>query len=93
MSQMEMLEAAMREYHDDEVQTDVLKILEPGNEFLQEVVDQFSRMRMQANKIKVACFYELKFSNVGKIVGRQDRMVGLEMALRLAEADCYARDS
>jgi len=93
MSQIEMLEAARREYHEDEVQTDVLKILEPGNEFLQEVVDQFGRMRRQANKAEVACFYELKSSNVGKIVGKQDRMVGLQMALRLAEADCCARDS
>ncbi|OCK86896.1 uncharacterized protein K441DRAFT_671624 [Cenococcum geophilum 1.58] len=29
---------------------------------------------MQANKAQVACFYELKSSNVGKIVGREDRM-------------------
>lgn len=76
MSQMEMLEAARREYQEDEVQTDVLKVLEPGNEFLREVVDQFCRMRRQANKAKVACFYELKSSNVGKIVGKQDRTVG-----------------
>ncbi|KAF2688349.1 hypothetical protein K458DRAFT_147050 [Lentithecium fluviatile CBS 122367] len=72
MSQMEMLEAARREYHEDEVQTDVLKILEPGNEFLQEIVDQFGRMRRQANKAEVACFYKLKSSNVGKIVGKKD---------------------
>ena len=39
MSQVEMLAAAQREYEEDEVQTDILKILEPGNEFLQEVVD------------------------------------------------------
>ncbi|KAF2684709.1 hypothetical protein K458DRAFT_417577 [Lentithecium fluviatile CBS 122367] len=73
MSQMEMLEAAPREYHEDEVQTDVLKILDPGNEFLQEVVDQFGKMRRQGNRAEVACFYELKSSNVGKIVGKQDR--------------------
>lgn len=90
---MEMLEAARREYHKDEMQTDVLKILEPENEFLQEVVDQFCKMRRQANKAGVACFYELKSSNVGKIVGKQDRIVGLQMALRLAEADYCARDS
>jgi len=93
MSQMEMLEAARREYHEDEVQTDVLKILEPGNEFLQEVVDQFGRMRKQANKAEVACFYELKSSNVGKIVGEKDRIVGLQMVLRHVGADCCARDS
>lgn len=73
---MEMLQAARREYYEDEVQTDVLKVLEPGNEFLQEIVDQFSKMRRQGNKAEVACFYELKSSNVGKIVGKQDRTVG-----------------
>lgn len=73
MSQVEMLAAARREYEEDEVQPEVLKILEPGNEFLQEVVDQFGKTRGQANKAQVACFYELKSSNVGKIVGKQDR--------------------
>lgn len=73
MSQVEMLAAAQQEYQDDEIQMDVLKILEPGNEFLQEVVDQFGKTRRQANKAQVACFYELKSSNVGRIVGGADR--------------------
>ena len=76
MSQVEMLAAAQREYQQDEIQPEVLKILEPGNEFLQEVVDQFGRTRKQANKAQVACFYELKKSNVGRIVGKSDREVG-----------------
>jgi hypothetical protein len=75
MSQMEMLEAARREYDEDEVQPEVLKILEPGNEFLQDMVDQFGKTRRQVNKAAVACFYEIKSSNVGKIVGKQDRTV------------------
>jgi hypothetical protein len=79
MSQVEMLAAARREYEEDEMQTDILKILEPGNEFLQEVVDQFGKTRRQANKAKVACFYELKSSNVGRIVGKVDRTVGSEI--------------
>lgn len=58
-------------------QAEFLKILEPGNEFPQ-VVDQFRKTRMQANRARVACFCELKSSNVGKIVGREDRTVGLE---------------
>jgi hypothetical protein len=77
MSQMEMLEAARREYDDDKVQPYILKILEPGNEFLQELVDQFGKTRQEANKVAVACFYELKPSNVGKIVGKEDRIVSL----------------
>ncbi|KAH8696892.1 hypothetical protein GQ44DRAFT_789090 [Phaeosphaeriaceae sp. PMI808] len=66
MSQMEMLEAARQEYEEDEVQPQTLQILEPGNEFLQELVDQFGKMRTPTNKAVVACFYELKASNVGK---------------------------
>ena len=39
MTQVEMLAAAQREYSQDEIQPEVLKILEPGNEFLQDLVD------------------------------------------------------
>jgi hypothetical protein len=71
-----MLAAAQREYSQDEIQPEVLKILEPGNEFLQDVVDQFGKTRRQAHKAQVACFYELKSSNVGQIVGKSERIVG-----------------
>ncbi|KAF2138911.1 uncharacterized protein K452DRAFT_233233, partial [Aplosporella prunicola CBS 121167] len=75
-----VLKAARSEYHEDEVQPDVLRILEPGNEFLQELVDQFGKTRKLANKAQVACFYELKSSNIGKIVGKEDRTVSLKEA-------------
>ena len=39
MTQVEMLAAALKEYDEDEVQSEVLKILDPGNEFLQDLVD------------------------------------------------------
>jgi hypothetical protein len=77
MSQIEMLAAAQREYQQDEIQADTLAILQPGNEFLQEVVDQFGKTRRLANKAQVTCFYELKSSNVGGIVGKIDQTVGL----------------
>lgn len=76
MSQMEMLAAAQREYQLEEIQPEVLKMLEPGTEFLQEIVGQFGKTRRQANRAHIACFYELKLSNVGRIVGKSDRMVG-----------------
>jgi hypothetical protein len=75
MGQMEMLEAAYREYEQDEVQKQILEVLEPGNEFLQDLVDQFGKTRKLAHKAQVACFFELKISNVGRIVGGKDRMV------------------
>ena len=75
MKQSEMLEAARREYDDDQLQTEVLRILEPGNEFLQDLVDNFGEIQPAANKAQVTCFYELKSSNVGAIVGGQTRTV------------------
>jgi hypothetical protein len=91
MGQMEMLAAARREYHDSEVQPDVLNILQPGNEFLQEVVDQFDKTWRQANKAQVACFYELKSTNVGKIVGQQDRTVSSRDSFMTPVADITHR--
>ena len=74
MSQVEMLAAAQREYQRDEIQVDILGVLQPGNEFLQELVDQFGKTR-GSHRAQVACFYELKPSNVGRIVGKTDRTV------------------
>lgn len=77
MNQMEMLEAARREYHEDQVQPTALEVLQPGNVYLKDVVDSYlKRKRAQTNKTQIACFYELKSSNVGRIVGKQDRTVG-----------------
>ena len=72
MSQIEMLAAAQREYEEGEIEADLLGILQPGNEFLQEIVDQFGKTR-GPHGAQVPCFYELKPSNVGRIVGKTDR--------------------
>jgi hypothetical protein len=75
---MEMLEAARREYHEDQVQPTALEVLQPGNAYLQDVVDGFlKKMRGQTNKTQIACFFELKASDVGRIVGKQNRTVGV----------------
>ncbi|CAG8983150.1 hypothetical protein HYALB_00014076 [Hymenoscyphus albidus] len=74
MKQSEMLEAAQREYNEDQIQTEVLRVLEPGNEFLQDLVDSFCKTRSQANKARVTCFFEMKASNVGAVVGGQGRI-------------------
>jgi hypothetical protein len=75
-----MLAAAQREYQEDDIQPEVLKILEPGNEFLQAIVDDFGKTRRQPNRAQVACFFELKSSNVGRIVGGSDRTVGFRVS-------------
>jgi hypothetical protein len=75
MTQSEMLDAARREYEEDEIVPTVLEVLRPGNEFLQDLVDKFGKSQSRPNKVPVACFFELKVSNVGAIVGGQKRTV------------------
>ena len=75
MSQAEMLEAARQEYEDEGVQLDVPNIFEPGNEFLQEIVDQFMKSQRDHNMGQIACFYELKPTNIGKMIGKENRIV------------------
>ncbi|KAG9657517.1 hypothetical protein KCV03_g10180, partial [Aureobasidium melanogenum] len=73
MSQSEMLQAALSEYEEEEVHTEVLRILDPGNELLQDLVDSFGKTRSLPNRAQVACFFELQPSNVGAIVGKQKK--------------------
>lgn len=83
MSQVELLAAAREEYTDSEIYPEILQVLQPGNEYLQDLVDQFTRLRSTLPVLRdcrIACFFELKASNVGRIVGgreRRDRMVCL----------------
>jgi hypothetical protein len=77
LSQAEMVEAAYLEYDPDMVQQDILQVLQPGNDFLQDLMDKFGRLRAQSPDLMVACFYELKSTNVGRIVGGKDRIVSL----------------
>jgi hypothetical protein len=81
MTQVEILETARREYEADDVQLPMLKIIELGNKFLQKLVYQFGETRREVKKAPVACFYEPKPSNVGKIVGEKLRTVGSDGAL------------
>ncbi|KAI9712572.1 MAG: hypothetical protein M1828_001673 [Chrysothrix sp. TS-e1954] len=73
LSQEEMIAAALREYSKDQIQGDALRILQPGNEMLQQMLDRFGKIRSKGPKTQVACFYELKSSEVGAIVGKQER--------------------
>ena len=77
MDQVEMLDAARREYDEDQVQPAALEVLQPGNAYLKDMVDGFlKKIRSQTNKTQITCFFELKSSNLGRIVGKQDRTVG-----------------
>lgn len=67
LSQSEILQAALSQYE----QPEVLRILDPGNELLHDLVDRFSRIRSGSKKIEVSCFFELQGSDVGIIVGKE----------------------
>jgi hypothetical protein len=82
MKQNEMVEAALSQYRPEQIRGESLRILGPGDEFLQDVVDRFLETRSNPNAARVACFYETKSSNVGAIVGVQARRV-----LRLYSVD------
>lgn len=69
MKQSEMVAAALSKYRPDQVEGESLRILVPGDEFLQDTVDRFLESRLESPPAPVACFYETKSSNVGAIVG------------------------
>lgn len=76
MKRNEMVGAALSQYRPDQIRGESLRILGPGDEFLQDTVDRFLETRLDPNAARVACFYETKSSNVGAIVGGQARRVG-----------------
>lgn len=70
-----MLQAALREYSQDQVHTEVLKILDPDNELLLDLVSRFGKVRQQSKKASIACFFELQASNISALVGKSERTV------------------
>ena len=76
MSQSEMVQAAAREYAEEDIEREALHILDPGNELLQDLVDDFQK-RVWGNmpQTRIACFFELQASEIGAIVGKQRRKV------------------
>jgi hypothetical protein len=58
LTQTEMLLAAERLYK-DRVDGEILRILDPGDESLLSMVNDFEKIRARASsKTQVACFYE-----------------------------------
>ena len=75
MSQSEMLQAAAREYGDEDIEKEPLYILDPGNDILQDLVDRFCKIWSRSHRAPVACFFEQQASEVGAIVGKRRRRV------------------
>lgn len=72
MNQLELIEAARRQYSSDQIEGETLRILQSGNEILLNLVDEFCQVRQDA---KVTCFYERKPTAIGKLFGRDDMKV------------------
>lgn len=68
LNQAQMLQAIQSQYEDDQIQPSNLNILAPGDETLGDLLDQFFETRQERNLAWVACFFELKPSNVGAIL-------------------------
>jgi hypothetical protein len=75
MSLSEMLQAASKEFAKEDIESEPLNILDPGNENLQDLVDQFCKVWSRAHQAPIACFYELQASEVGAVVGKERRKV------------------
>lgn len=76
MSQSEMVQAAAREYAAEDIEGEPLYILDPGNELLQDLVDDFQkRVWRNMPQARIGCFYELQASEIGGIVGKHKRKV------------------
>ncbi|KAI4136790.1 MAG: hypothetical protein LQ341_005446, partial [Variospora aurantia] len=63
-----MLQAALSQYAEDQIQGAVLNILAPGNETLIDLLTYFLETRQGEGKAYIACFFEQKSSNVGAIL-------------------------
>ncbi|KAK5276480.1 hypothetical protein LTR40_011564 [Exophiala xenobiotica] len=68
-----MVQAAAREYTEEDIERESLHILDPGNELLQDLVDDFQRVWVEMPYARIACFFELQASEIGAIVGQQRR--------------------
>lgn len=70
---MELIHAVQEMYRDT-VQAEILRILEPEDELLLQVVHEFEEIRSRMErKISIACFFEQKPCNINAIVGRQGK--------------------
>jgi hypothetical protein len=75
LTQAEMIGAAEALYRDT-VQGEILRILDPGDEILLDMVHVFEKIRGQSsNKAQITCFYEQKPCNVKGIVGKEEKKV------------------
>lgn len=73
LTQSEMIQAVAAEYQDT-IQGEILRILDPNDESLLEMVHLFEKIQAKSpNRAKLACFFEQKPCNVKAIVGKEEK--------------------
>jgi hypothetical protein len=73
LTQAEIIQAAEALYRDT-VEGEILRILNPGDELLLEMVHVFEKVRARSlSKAQIACFYEQKPCNVKAIVRKEEK--------------------
>jgi hypothetical protein len=73
LSHSEMISAAYEVLDPQDVEPQVLEILQRGNESLTELVDDFCETWSNYRTGRLACFYELRQSEVGDLIGTTRR--------------------
>lgn len=82
LTQSEMIQAAESLYR-DEVQGEILRIHDPGDELLLEMVHIFEKIRDKSpKKAQIACFFEQKPCNVKAVLGKEGKKVHISSAPR-----------
>jgi hypothetical protein len=62
-----------QEYAPEDIEKDSLAIIDPGNELLKDLVDEFYKnVWVAMPQVRIACFNELQASNIGAIVGEPE---------------------
>lgn len=69
--------AALTVFEPQDIEPQALNIMQPGNEMLEELVDDFCQLWHRSGSKPIACFYETQKSQIGKIVGMARRSVRL----------------
>ncbi|KAI4933771.1 uncharacterized protein J4E92_003440 [Alternaria infectoria] len=96
MQYREIVEAALREYTEDEVRAETIDVLQRENETLNDLVTEFCKIHKREGHAQIACFYETGYTDVGKVVGGEQRirLLVTESSGRLDFADngSIARD-
>jgi len=78
MQYREIVEAALREYTEDEVRAETIDVLQRENETLNDLVTEFCKIHKREGHAQIACFYETGYTDVGKVVGGEQRIVSAD---------------